>query len=98
MSDKILKGVEQYYTNKIREHGNSSLGVDWNSTESQYLRFDQLCKLITASGHFHLIDYGSGYGELVNYLSKRFGKAGFQYTGYDVSHKMIEQGLHLFKH
>jgi len=90
-SDNILKGVGNYYSEKIKQHGNTSLGVDWNSKESQYTRFEQLCKVVDPSAPFSLLDYGCGTGELVNYLSQSF--TGFNYTGYDVSQEMINTGL-----
>lgn len=65
--------------------------MDWNSKESQYTRFEQLCKVVNPSATFSLIDYGCGTGELVNYLSQSF--ADFNYTGYDVSKEMINTGL-----
>ncbi len=96
MSSKILSGVEQYYSQKIAEHGNTSLGADWNSKESQYLRFEQLSKVITDAKPFSLLDYGCGYGEYVNYLSLNFSADLFTYTGYDVSEKMIAAANELF--
>jgi len=96
MSSKILRGVEQYYSHKVSEYGNSSLGVDWNSKESQYLRFEQLSKVIASKEKFSVLDYGCGYGEYVNYLTLNFSEGFFKYTGYDVSEKMIETGKVLF--
>lgn len=97
MSSKILTGVEQYYSQKVSEYGNNSLGVDWNSKESQYLRFEQLSKVITSKEKFSVLDYGCGYGEYVNYLKLSFAKDLFKYTGYDVSKRMIDAGKVLFE-
>ena len=47
MHDKILKGVCEYYTTKVEEFGDTHLGVDWNSKASQYLRLEQLSKVIS---------------------------------------------------
>jgi len=46
MHDKILKDVCEYYTTKVEEFGDTHLGIDWNSKASQYLRFEQLSKVI----------------------------------------------------
>jgi len=98
MNSKILKGVEQYYSQKISEHGDNSLGVDWNSKESQYLRFEQLSKLFNNNNKINMLDYGCGYGEYINFLNQNFGSASVTYTGYDVSELMLATGKHLFEH
>jgi SAM-dependent methyltransferase len=63
--------------------------VDWNSTESQELRFEQLLRVADrASGRFSLNDYGCGYGALVPYLRER--DADVVYRGFDLSASMLE--------
>ncbi len=89
MADNILDSVNNYYTEKIKEHGVSPRGVDWNSTESQELRFEQLCKVINDKNSFSILDYGCGYGALLQYLNK----SGYNssYYGFDISDEMIAQ-------
>ncbi|MCB9074616.1 MAG: class I SAM-dependent methyltransferase [Chitinophagales bacterium] len=96
MKDKILKEVENYYSEKIRKFGNSPNGVDWNSTDGQHLRFQQLCNVINKAS-FSLLDYGCGYGELINFLEHN-GYSDFNYFGYDISPEMIDTAKELFKH
>ena len=91
MEDKILDTVNNYYTQKIKEHGAGPRGVDWNSTESQELRFGQLGKVIETNSGFSLLDYGCGYGAMLGYIAK--GNTGFQYTGFDISDEMIAQAI-----
>ncbi len=95
MSDKILKSVGDYYSNKIKEFGNTPNGVDWNSKESQYIRFEQLCNVINKD-EFSVLDYGCGYGELINFLYQN-SYSNFNYTGLDVSKEMIDAAKSLFK-
>ena len=38
--------VADYYSEKVRQHGETAQGVDWNSTESQKTRFDQLLGIV----------------------------------------------------
>jgi cyclopropane fatty-acyl-phospholipid synthase-like methyltransferase len=85
----ILAGVTDYYDEKITKHGVTPLGVDWNSTESQALRFEQLISFCTVGAKFSLLDYGCGYGALYEYLSKRNLQC--TYTGFDISTAMIEK-------
>lgn len=83
-----LAGVERYYSGKIQTHGATALGADWNSTESQELRFAQLLKLCDSSAPFSLNDIGCGYGHLYACL-KRSG-AEVDYLGVDISSAMID--------
>jgi len=93
--DKIIKEVKDYYTEKILKHGPSPMGVDWNSVESQEMRFSQLLQIITSpDDSFSLLDYGCGYGSMYEYMKNRFKKIFF--TGYDISPAMIEEAKNKF--
>ena len=46
--ESVLGTVQRYYSEKLRVHGPTPAGVDWNSTESQQLRFDLLLQLCAA--------------------------------------------------
>jgi hypothetical protein len=90
MSDAFIAGVERYYTAKLREHGATPEGVDWNGQQSQQIRFDQLLGLLgDAPEEFSLNDYGCGYGALLDCLGQR--NLSFEYTGYDISPSMVEE-------
>lgn len=94
--DVILAAVERYYTGKFDEHGASARGVDWNSAESQELRFEQLAHLFRhEQGPFSLNDLGCGYGALAAFLEDR----GFDvsYTGYELSRTMLEHAQTAFR-
>jgi SAM-dependent methyltransferase len=88
--DKILQGVNAYYTDKIIKYGATPAGVDWNSIDAQYIRFKQLLKVIDFSKKFSLLDYGCGYGQLAKYIIDSEKVENFKYTGYDISQTMIE--------
>jgi len=85
--DKIIKEVDDYYSEKVRTFGATAKGVDWNSEESQQLRFEQLSKVIYDDREFNILDYGCGYGSLYEYLKGRFNS--FHYSGYDISKEML---------
>jgi SAM-dependent methyltransferase len=91
----ILKKVSKYYTERVKLFGATAQGVDWNSEESQQLRFHQLMKIHTEKDKFTINDFGCGYGALVDYLDKQ-GYA-YQYFGFDISKKMIAQAQRLYK-
>ncbi len=87
MSKKeIIDSVNHYYTEKVKEHGPTGKGVDWNGEESQFLRFSQLGKVLPTEG-FSILDYGCGYGAFLDYLKPSFKD--FQYTGFDISAQML---------
>lgn len=89
----ILDTVERYYSGRFAEHGATARGVDWNSAESQELRFDQLLRVAEReTGRFSLNDYGCGYGALVGYLRDR--GLDVDYCGFDLSAPMLEQARH----
>ena len=60
MNKNILHRINKYYSDKIVEHGAISQGVDWNSKESHFIRFEQLCKVFTNKENFSLLDFGCG--------------------------------------
>lgn len=84
----MLDKINNYFTQKVKEHGAAPKGVDWNSVESQEIRFQQICKIIDTNGHFSLLDFGCGYGALLDYLKR--SHTSFSYTGYDINPEMIE--------
>jgi SAM-dependent methyltransferase len=89
----IIKEIDQYYTAKVSEFGATPKGVDWNSSESQEIRFKQLSNIINLEKDFSVLDYGCGFASMYNYLSGRF--TDFNYTGYDISAEMIRKAIEL---
>lgn len=85
----LLSNVAAYYSEKVATHGATARGVDWNSPESQELRFDQLLKVCDASQPFSLLDYGCGYGALAIYMAASGWDV--RYTGFDISETMLAQ-------
>ncbi|MBA3671401.1 MAG: methyltransferase domain-containing protein [Gemmatimonadaceae bacterium] len=84
---EYLVSVRDYYERRLRSHGPTAQGVDWNGTESQVLRFRQLTRLVDVHGASSLNDYGCGYGALLDFLVS-CGDAP-RYTGYDISPDML---------
>jgi SAM-dependent methyltransferase len=84
----LLEAIDKYYSETLRRHGTTARGVDWNSAESQQLRFEQLCRVFRGRGPFSVNDLGCGYGELVSFLEQRGLEV--DYLGIDISQAMIE--------
>jgi len=88
----LLRDVERYYTGRLKEHGPTARGVDWSSEESQRQRFEQLAHLWEddpQDAETSVIDFGCGYGALVDFLDDS-GTA-FLYQGFDISAAMIRE-------
>ena len=89
-----LDSIEKYYTQKIKEHGVTSKGVDWKDSDSHELRFYQLLRSFKITPNESIFDFGCGYGALLSYLSKEIN-VGFYY-GYDISQAMLDEASKLF--
>ena len=83
--------VRTYYEERLRRFGPTAAGVDWNSAESQQLRFRQFLRLFEEEAErgqvISLNDFGCGYGALADFLDDHGVAA--RYTGYDISPAMI---------
>lgn len=85
--DTLRDQARTYYEAKLRAHGATPAGMDWNSQASQELRFRQLARLWEDEPQAGIVDYGCGYAALATYLRGR-GHHG-PYVGFDVSAEMI---------
>lgn len=92
-SADIERRVADYYTGKLREHGPTHQGVDWNSWESQRTRFEQFMRVIPTSERVSVLDYGCGYGAFADHL-EQVG-ADVDYVGFDVSSEMVASARQL---
>ena len=84
----LLGIVDRYYSEKVRDHGPTARGVDWNGPESQTLRFAHLLNVAGERRKFSINDLGCGYGALCDFLLQRGYEA--DYLGVDISAEMIE--------
>jgi len=95
MNTDIKNNLDQYFREKLEQHGANARGVDWNSEERQRLCFSQILKVCRDSQtcawdqEFSLLDYGCGYGALAEYLAAEAVPIQ-EYVGYDLSQPMVE--------
>jgi SAM-dependent methyltransferase len=88
MSNELIRSrVADYYSRKLAEHGASPRGVDWNSAESQDLRFAQIVRLMDRGRPVSVNDFGCGYGALAGYLRDLGVEADVH--GFDLSEAMV---------
>lgn len=89
------KRLGDYFSEKLDEFGATPKGVDYNRPEAQELRFENLVKIIDPSHPFSVIDYGSGYGAMFDFLSKKGWQ--FEYYGIDLIEKMVSAGREIHR-
>jgi SAM-dependent methyltransferase len=87
-ADAFRSQARDYYDGKLRAHGPTPAGADWNSQASQELRFRQLARLWEGAPDASILDYGCGYGAMASYL-RDHGHRGL-YVGFDVSESMAD--------
>jgi SAM-dependent methyltransferase len=88
MNVNITSQVKSYYQDKINEFGSTALGVDWSSESSQFQRFERLLKYMPLKENDSILDFGCGYGALLDYLKSR--NIFSNYTGLDLVSEMLE--------
>jgi SAM-dependent methyltransferase len=84
------RDIQKYFSEKFSSFGPTPMGLDWNSEDSQVVRFDQISKIIDPSIRYSIIDYGCGYGAFYDYLASKGHQ--FEFFGYDIVNEMIETG------
>lgn len=87
--NKSLSKNTLFYKKAVENHGVSAKGVHWNSTYTQYKRFEILSSFINEQiSTSTIIDAGCGFGEYYNYLLK-YDKKPKTYIGIDCEEMMI---------
>jgi len=85
----------EYYEGLLAEHGESYLALDWNSKESQKLRYQVLKEIFVygrKASNISALDVGCGFGDFYGFLKaeKLLSRHRIRYTGYDISAKLLE--------
>ncbi|MCK9492257.1 MAG: class I SAM-dependent methyltransferase [Sulfurimonas sp.] len=80
----------KFYTSAMELHGVSAKGVNWNSSDSQDLRFKIILDLLPQNlSEFTLADAGCGFGDFYLY-AKRENKLPKEYIAIDSIKEMVE--------
>lgn len=93
--DETREKINKYFTEKLETHGATAKGVDYKSPHDQEIRFEQLLRVIDPGGRFSVLDYGSGYGALYDFLERKGWD--FEYYGVDRIEKMVLAGRELHR-
>jgi SAM-dependent methyltransferase len=84
---EIYELVSRYYDSKLGNYGPTPKGVDWKDDDSQFRRLVNLLELVETDDNFSILDFGCGYGALLDQLNLKHSK--FSYYGTDLSNKMM---------
>lgn len=84
---KDKKQIAEYYDKLVATYGHDARSCDYGSDVSQKKKFDVLSECCDLSG-LSLLDVGCGFCDYYQYLRER--SVDVQYTGMDLSRKMIE--------
>lgn len=87
MLRKEKKEIISLYETRLKEHGDSARTMGWRNREQQYLRFKILSEIGDLNGA-KILDVGCGFGDFHQYLINENMKV--DYTGYDISPKIID--------
>jgi SAM-dependent methyltransferase len=93
--EETQKKLNQFFVEKLDAFGAIPEGVDYKNPEAQAIRFEELVKVIDPSQKFTVIDYGSGYGGMFDFLNKKGWD--FEYYGIDIIEKMVIAGREAHK-
>ncbi|MBD3841436.1 MAG: class I SAM-dependent methyltransferase [Campylobacterales bacterium] len=78
-----------FYKKSFQEFGVSAQGVHWSSKESQYRRFEAICRCLDTLEFESVVDAGCGFGEFYAYLQVYANYASC-YMGIDCEAHMIQ--------
>jgi SAM-dependent methyltransferase len=93
--EETQKKLNEYFSEKLEAFGATPKGVDYNGSDAQERRFEQLARVIDPSRPFRVIDYGSGYGALFDFLRRKGWQ--FEYYGVDLIENMVLAGREAHK-
>ena len=85
--DEIFELVSEYYDFTVSTYGPTPKGVDWRDHSSQMRRLENLLEIVDTDKSFSILDYGCGYGALLDLLNQNYPH--FTYFGTDLSKNMM---------
>jgi len=84
-----------YYEDLLAKYGSNYRALDWNSPESQKLRYQIFKELFVygkKSANLSVLDVGCGFGDLYGFFKAEglLSRHKIKYTGFDISAKLLE--------
>ncbi len=85
-----------FYKKAILKYGVTARGVHWDSSFSQYLRFEIILQFIDDLNNSSIVDVGCGFGEFISFLEYKNIQIK-EYIGIDCEKQMIKICKNRFK-
>jgi SAM-dependent methyltransferase len=90
MKNSDYTAIYKHYEETLKKFGPNYRGMDWPNADDLDKRFNALLQLIKPGDtKISLLDLGCGIGLMVDYLKKHNYWANVDYSGIDISEKMI---------
>ena len=88
------KAQVAYYEDLLDQYGESYLALDWNSPESQKLRYKVFKEILIygkKASNLSVLDVGCGFGDLYGFFKAEglLSRHRIKYTGFDISPKIL---------
>jgi len=81
---------KKFYASSIKTYGTTPKGLNWNSLESQNIRFDVILDMLPNDlSQLSIADAGCGFGDMYLYMLKK-NKRVKKYTGIDSLRQMCK--------
>jgi len=90
MKEPIFNHITEYYDTLVTKHGHNPKACDCGGATPHELRFKILSEVMPLKNK-SVLDVGCGFGDLASYLGNKK-----QYTGIDISPKMIQEGKRIY--
>jgi len=84
--------LARHYETCLEQHGATPKGMDWPKEDDLKTRFAVMLGIVKHSPlkKVSILDFGCGVGFLLDYLNEKKLLSSFDYTGIDISEKMVE--------
>lgn len=80
---------ERFYSSAIEKYGTTARGVNWNSKQTQTIRFKTILKLLPKKlKDYTILDAGCGFGDFYFYLEDKKNLPA-NYIGVDIHEDMV---------
>src|SRR6185295_11419060 len=80
--------ITNFYSDHLKQFGDSSKGVGWKNDMAQTIRFSQLAKVFESADSLSINDFGCGTGVFYTYMLSQ-GLKGIRYYGFDILDEMV---------
>jgi len=84
--------LARHYETCLEQHGATAKGMDWPKEDDLKTRFAVMLGIVRNSSkkRISILDLGCGVGLLLDFLKEKRLSSNIEYTGIDISEKMVE--------